>query len=120
MTNWFSSQYILPMQTLSDLGELAATIYFSSLSFIIIPVMGAAVGAVTAKVIRVNVGLGLLLGLASGLSGIGLAIITGYAYGYAYGGNGERWFFLLVVLALPPGGAFAPIAILPLLRLKTD
>ena len=104
------------MQTLSELGELAAAIYFSSLLFFILPVMGAAVGAGTAKLIRMNVGLGLLIGLVSGLSGIGLAIFTGWAYG----GNGPGWLSFLTTYALPLGGAFAPIAILPLFRLRHD
>ena len=100
------------MQTLSDLGLFVAAIYFSSFMFVIIPVLGAAVGAVTARLNRVGIALGVLIGLVSALSGIGVAIITGYAYG----GNGERWFFLLVGFGLPLGGAFAPIAILRLFR----
>lgn len=104
------------MQMLSDLGELVAAIYFSSLLFFIVPVLGAAAGAVTARLNRVNIGLGLLIGLVSGLSGIGLAM---FVY-WAYGGNGPGWLSFLTAYVLPSGGAFTPIAILPLFRLRSD
>ncbi len=97
---------------LSDLGLMVAAVYFSSFMFIIIPALGAVVGAVTANLTRLNIALGAIIGIASGFSGIGLAMLTYWAVG----GDGEKWLVLLTAFGLPLGGAFAPIAILQLFR----
>ena len=99
---------------LSDLGQILLAIYFSSFLFIIIPVLGAITGAITALMMRTNFGLGLLVGLTSGIAGLGLAMLSGLIVGR----DAPEWTFYPIAFGLPIGGAFAPIAILQVLRLR--
>lgn len=98
----------------SEVLEFASGLYFSSLLFIFIPALGFITGAVTGRYTPgVGVALGSLVGLASGILGLALATLVGWLAG----GIEDRWRGTLVAFVLPLGGAFAPIAVLQLVRL---
>ena len=104
-------------QMLSDFGEIVLAFYFSSFIFVILPALGLAVGALTGRLTPgVSTALGSIIGLASGVLGLGLTFLASWVLLEPGGGSQPRYLLLLIAFGLPIGGVLAPVAVLQLVR----
>lgn len=104
-------------QMLSDFGEIVLAFYFSSFIFVILPALGLAFGALTGRLTPgVSTALGSIIGLASGVLGLGLSFFASWVLLEPRGGSQARYLLLLTAFGLPIGGVLAPVAVLQLVR----
>ena len=97
-----------------DFLEFALGLYFFGFMFILIPALGLVTGAVTGRPTPgVGIAVVTLVGLASGVVGLVLAIFVGLIANWIM----DHWLVYLVALVLPLGGAVAPVPILQLVPL---
>ena len=102
---------------ISDFGLFVAAVYFSSLIFILIPSIGVIIGAIAGRLTPgAGIALGALIGLATSVVGLVLAFLISWALlGFGYE-DLPKYLSLLLAFGLTLGGAFAPIAVVPLVR----
>ena len=84
--------------------EMAAAVYFSSLIFVIVPLLGLASGAVAGRLTKgVSTGLGAVVGFTTGASVLVALFILGWATAYLFN--------LDIPSDLAPAVAFSPLAL---------
>ena len=94
-------------------------IYLSSFMFIIVPMLGLVVGAITAGITpRVSVVFGALVGLASGSVGLALTFTSGFTVGEGALVEAGPWGWITTLFLFPLGGVLAPAIAIPFIGLR--
>ena len=99
--------------------EMAAAVYFSSLIFVIVPLLGLASGAVTGRLTKgVSTGLGAVVGFTTGASALVALFLLGWATAYLVNLDIPSDLALAVAFSPLALALVVPVAVLQVIRFR--
>ena len=105
---------------MADFGQMVAAFYFSSFSFVTIPLLGLMSGAVAGRFMRgVSTVLGALIGLGAGLLVLLTFVLLGWAAsGLLFKADLPRSLWLVVAYSPPVLALTVPVPVLQVIRIR--